>query len=245
MRKGFVYGAVALWLFALLTFIWNREERDWAVEAFSELDWDQASCAVQFCGQYEGTASGEEKEELFTRIARGLGITDGYTLGWSEAGGRETLVFQKYGKNGDTQMVWAMVPEEEEIYEGTLEAMSVTIKLKSPEQFLLWQEKLGEVCRQEGFSGQSGFLLTERQKGQMGLEERNRLAEKLLSRMDVGDVFGSQTMELYTLYGYSPRISDSIFTQGQEINLNLAVSYDEIRDETVFYFGSPVLKNDF
>jgi hypothetical protein len=50
---------------------------------------------------------------------------------------------------------------------------------------------------------------------------------------------------LYTVYAYAKGAGETKTLPEGEVNLNLAVSYDELQDETVFYLGCPILVSDW
>ena len=246
MKKGLAYAAAGLWLVVLLQFIWKADgQPDKVMEAFHSTSVTENGCVLQFHGQYAKDTDGEEKERLFIQVAERLGIKDGYVLGWNESEGQETLVFEKEGRNGDTQMIWSVLSGDASVYDGTVEAVSIQIKLQETDQVLAWQKHLQEICEQTGFFGQTDFCLSGSYSGKMDLAARNQTAERILSDMGAGQITGRRTMEVYTLYSYTPEIAGSVFTNGREINLNLAIYYDEQTDQTILYVGSPILKNDF
>ena len=54
-----------------------------------------------------------------------------------------------------------------------------------------------------------------------------------------------QTSDYYVAYGYTSGIAFCKKINGQKINLNLAITYDETSDETTVYLGVPLLNTDF
>ncbi|MCI9486606.1 MAG: hypothetical protein HFI64_06420 [Lachnospiraceae bacterium] len=81
--------------------------------------------------------------------------------------------------------------------------------------------------------------------GRLSREEQRGLAEALLERMGARRVAGVDEETLYTVYAYAKGAGATKTLPEGEVNLNLAVSYDELEDETVFHLGCPILVSDW
>ena len=103
-------------------------------------------------------------------------------------------------------------------------------------------------CRidREGYPGEGGYLELEgRIPGELSRKEQRILAEALLEKMGAKWVAGVDEEALYTVYAYAKGAGETKTLPEGEVNLNLAVSYDELQDETVFYLGCPMLVSDW
>ena len=81
--------------------------------------------------------------------------------------------------------------------------------------------------------------------GELSREEQRFLAEALLERMGAKQVAGVDEDALYTVYAYAKGAGETKTLPEGKVNLNLAVTYDEGKDETVFYLGCPILVSDW
>ena len=63
--------------------------------------------------------------------------------------------------------------------------------------------------------------------------------------MGAKQVAGVDEEALYTVYAYAKGAGETKTLPEGEVNLNLAVSYDELEDETVFHLGCPILVSDW
>lgn len=81
--------------------------------------------------------------------------------------------------------------------------------------------------------------------GELSREEQRALAEVLLEKMGARQVTGIDEEALYTIYAYVRGAGETKTLPEGEVNLNLAVTYDELRDETVFHLGCPILVSDW
>lgn len=92
---------------------------------------------------------------------------------------------------------------------------------------------------------QKGGMIKGHLSGSLSLEQQEQLASRLFHAWG-GTIQSEQTTEnYYVAYGYTSGISFYKKINGQKINLNLAITYNEISDETTVYLGIPLLKTDF
>ncbi|MCI9068169.1 MAG: hypothetical protein HFI65_05785 [Lachnospiraceae bacterium] len=100
-------------------------------------------------------------------------------------------------------------------------------------------------CRILRAGGGDYLELEGRLPGELSREEQRVLAEALLERMGAKQVAGVDEEALYTVYAYAKGAGETKTLPEGEVNLNLAVSYDELEDETVFHLGCPILVSDW
>ena len=92
---------------------------------------------------------------------------------------------------------------------------------------------------------QKGGQIKGHLSGEMTSSQKEQLASRLFHVW--GGVLKDtrQTSDYYVAYGYTSGIAFCKKINGQKINLNLAITYDEISDETTVYLGVPLLNTDF
>ena len=90
-----------------------------------------------------------------------------------------------------------------------------------------------------------GLTLIGSVPGDMSMEEKGKRADRLFRSLDAAVVEAVRKEELYTLYGLSSEIKDSVCYGEKEINLNLAFAYNELEDKTVMYLAVPFIQVDY
>lgn len=90
-----------------------------------------------------------------------------------------------------------------------------------------------------------GLTLIGSVPGDMSMEEKGKRADRLFRSLDAAVVEAVRKEELYSIYGFSTEIKDSICYGEKEINLNLAFAYDELEDKTVMYLAVPFIQIDY
>ena len=92
---------------------------------------------------------------------------------------------------------------------------------------------------------EEGGLIKGRLSGRLTSDQKEKLASRLFHVWGGALKNTHQTSDYYVAYGYTSGIAFCKKINGQRINLNLAITYDEISDETTVYLGVPLLKTDF
>lgn len=89
-------------------------------------------------------------------------------------------------------------------------------------------------------------ILHEREeKGKMGLLEMELEAGDLLTSYKGEMVKVLQGENFYSFYGYTDKIDNYVVTDGEKVNLNLVITYNEEKDVTHVIWATPFLNEDF
>lgn len=89
------------------------------------------------------------------------------------------------------------------------------------------------------------LLLEKEIAGKMNETEMEQEAQALLQSYDgemVKEIIGEN---YFSFYGYTNKISNWIVADGERINLNLVITYDETRDVTKIVWATPFWNEDF
>ena len=81
--------------------------------------------------------------------------------------------------------------------------------------------------------------------GIMTMDEKGEAADKVFHSLDAYVVEEVREEDLYTVYGHSSVFRDSVCYGENEINLNLAFTYDEAKKETMVYLAVPYIQMDY
>ena len=84
-----------------------------------------------------------------------------------------------------------------------------------------------------------------RYDGKITLQERDTVADGLIEEMGARIVTENRDMRLYTIYAYSPYISDYEIQDGEAVNINIAMYYNEKEDQTYLYAAVPLVGLDY
>lgn len=91
----------------------------------------------------------------------------------------------------------------------------------------------------------NGIFYEREAVGRMEVLEMELEARKLLTAYKGEMVKTLYGENFYCFYGYSDRIRNYVVSDGEKINLNLVITYDEENDVTHIVWATPFLNEDF
>ncbi|WP_227762527.1 YwmB family TATA-box binding protein [Zhaonella formicivorans] len=108
-----------------------------------------------------------------------------------------------------------------------------------------WQEKAKAAFKKLGASPKVSVIFTGTLEKELTLVQKERLVYEMFKEVAALRVEGVSGPELVSISGYTPLIKDSLKVDGRKINLNIALSYDDIAGKTVVRVGSPLLNGEY
>ena len=93
--------------------------------------------------------------------------------------------------------------------------------------------------------GIGDFTLEAAIPGKLSLTEKKKAENRLFHSLSAQVVEAVREEDLYTVYGISPLFRETVCYGENEINLNLAFSYDETKKETKVYLAVPYIRTDY
>ena len=99
---------------------------------------------------------------------------------------------------------------------------------------------------QDNQSGSDTQILHQREvAGKMGVLEMELEAGDLLTSYKGEMVKALQGENFYSFYGYTDKIDNYVVADGENVNLNLVITYNEEKDVTHVIWVTPFLNEDF
>ena len=81
--------------------------------------------------------------------------------------------------------------------------------------------------------------------GNLLLETKNKMADRMIDSLNGAVVFENRQDDLYTIYAYTGLLDEYIKVDGNKINVQVAMSYDEENDSTKIYLATPIISGDW
>ncbi len=190
----------------------------------------------------------EDKEKLIDYVSSQLGITD--TLDKKVVKGNTTVsvTAKVEGKASTTDIeAISITSESKEKIMQTTQYLYITIDIFDQMSSVLgYKDIIEDTLDEAGLeSVDSSILLTGVYQGKLSLLDKNNITDQILDTLEAEVVAENRTEGIYTVYAYTPNISHYIEAEGSRVNLNIAFSYDENKEETSIYLASPVINEDY
>ncbi len=92
---------------------------------------------------------------------------------------------------------------------------------------------------------QKGGLLKGSISGKLTQEQKQRIVKSMFGQEGGTCLYEKETDGYYVAYGFTGGIPLRKQVGGMNINMNIAITYDENEDKSIVYFGVPVIRGDF
>ncbi len=201
--------------------------------AFGITEYSYISAKIAAYGEYDVKLDTEAMEKFVRNIACDTGIAspdirnDG-----------ERIICEKASENAD--FVMTVIPQNDTNH------ISLVLDLKDNiESAETYDRLIKEVFEAEHIEGNVNLYFEGRISGMLNYEEKNYVADEMLTYLSAKTVTESRENETYTIYAYTDRIENYVRSIGRKININITASYDEINNETVIYLATPLNNLDY
>lgn len=237
-----------LWMAAGMQILAGKTETKEASvsEVFSRIGETDREGIVEYYGQLEEDKRVllmEKREEYLRNIAGELGISDHILISRMYGENSQTTVLKKQGANADTSLRLVTWRESGKI---TKQTLLVHISLDSDlEMALRVRRKLKSIIDNDMKVVRSSASVSGKYEGKLSLAERNRIADGLLADIEADVVTDNRDMQLYTVYGYTPYLKESVKQGRKNVNVNIAMYYSETENKTCVYGAVPLVGIDY
>lgn len=250
MRKIFLVLVTLLWIVAGIQLIrnLNKEDEGQIVQAFNKTNCMGAESRVQASGQIiDGYKTKEEQTKILEKIARELGIKGSYEIGEEKEEKRSVVSLYREAAQAETSL--RVISVENEISENIMETVQyllVEIRLYDKlECAVLYKENLEKIMRGMGISAEISLQFSGELQGEVSREERDSLVDQLLKSISGKVCQKHEEAGLYTVYAYTELVDEYQRISGKNINVTIAVTYDETKNHTTLYLATPLMKDNY
>lgn len=214
-----------------------------AVAAFSVIDETvigEVICGYGYFGNME--LSSKTKKNMLTNLALKLGIEDGYVFSEEQGEAFSKMVLTKEGKYATTYLR-IMTLEGEDAPE-----QHITMQIESggsvKEAFSLYK-RVEKVYEEIGIEGNVSIEINMEQQGFVRKNQKEELVETIFDLAKAKEVGSIRENGIDTVYGYAKAEPCCLMLSGEKVNMQLAFSYDEVKDVTQIKMGFPLVNSSY
>lgn len=243
-RKRWIIALFILWTLAAGQLAQGHaREEERVAQVFARVGEEAQTSVVEYYGVYEKDfLNHSERESFLRKIAGELGITDHIEVSETSEEGREETRLCKDGSKADTVLRFLTSSAEG----GTRQYMIVNLTMQGGmDQACAYRDKLKEILDPYMEDSRSSANVIGSYRGELSLEERNQIADTFFEQVDAKIVSENRDMNLYTIYGYTPWITEYEMQEEEPFNVNIAMHYHEGEDRTYVYAAVPAVGLDY
>lgn len=240
-----LYIAAVLWVAVATQMIVNRifQEEAQITEAFIKSETQELQSSLEILAEYKADfLSEDDKKDLIYKIADSIGliIDDDITV-WEE-GTRSEYFYFKQAKKASTKIKVISVEQKEEdvtkMQHYIIVELSILQGIESIDQYKnILENTLSDLGAKDKqitlkYEGSKDGDLTTEQKHEIATLLVRDLQGKIALEYDEGD--------LYTVYAYTGMLNEYVTSMGNKINIQIAITYNEISNKTKITLATPI-----
>ncbi|MDO4453714.1 MAG: YwmB family TATA-box binding protein [Eubacteriales bacterium] len=242
MRKRWIVIFIMLWVLAgIQVFKNNLAEREQQMtEVFAQIGTEEKNSETEYFGKMKGSFMDEEERKQFlVKTAGQLGITEmGNVIEEQREGHILTQITAENTRSRTELKILTMSSKEQ--------YLCVRISFENDlYSAMYYRTRLSDLLEEKVEHPQNTMTAYGFYRGNLTVEEKDKITEEILDCFGAHTVSRQETEQLYTTYGYTGGIKDYIMLGDQAVNLNIAMTYNEIKDKTKVYVAIPVMSESY
>ena len=245
-----LYIAGVLWIAVFTQIIMNRVFLNSLeiAEAFVKINTEDKECSLEIVAPYHNEfLSEKDKRDILHHIANSIGLNIDSDIMMVREAEKTEYSYHKQAKKAETTI--KIVSIQEEIDSGIRIKHYIVVRLNIKESInsidkyrKLIEESLDELNISER---QVNVLYEGIVDGLMSKTDKEELARSMVKDLQGEVAFDYQQGESYTVYAYTGLIDEYIETVGCKINIQIAMTYDELAEKTRIYLATPILNESW
>lgn len=253
MRKVKVIGYVVgiLWLVVAVQLIVNHSFKDEnkMLDAFTNTKSQVVKSQLKVVGQYGAKyLTEEDKQTMIKFVAGKIGLEADTPIEKTQGTKTLTYALQKQGTYADTNIEFISVDTENktkatETKQYLMVTLTIYEKLNNILNYKNMVEKALDELQLDSYD--TVIFFEGCYDGQLSLDKKNEIVEEVLQQLQGRIVVDHRGEDLFTVYCYTPLVDESIVSEGQKVNINLAFHYNEEANQTRLYMASPILNEEY
>lgn len=185
-----------------------------------------------------------DQKQMIHFVAERIGLTMDSEPSAVNEESRSGFIYQKYAKYAETQ-IKVIAPVAQNGTQRYYLIVNLTLFDDDGEGAIYYKALLADVAEElSAAQKQVSVQITGTYPHGMTLAARDRLTDRILKKLGCEIVCENREEELYTVYAYTKGMGEYILSGNDRINVQLAMYYDEIKDETVLCVASPVITGE-
>lgn len=218
-------------------------------EAFANTNSNIVESKVEVAADYGSRyLNNEDKEKLIKYIATSIGLNTDYEIIQKKGSKSVEYKAEKKSRNGEASV--ELISIEKETDHDTREIkhyILVNVGIYENSNSIINYKEIIEDAMEEldVLDYQSIVRFNGVYNGELTLEEKTEITNELLQNLEAKVISESREDDLFIIYGYTGLIKEYIITNGNKININVVITYDEQTDKTNIYLASPILNEDY
>lgn len=245
-----LYIAAVLWIAVFTQIVMNRVffNSYEIAEAFVKTNTEDMECSLEVIAQHHSEFLSEaDKKDILNHLADSIGLDINSDISIVSEGEKTEYSYYKLAKKAETSIKIVSIQEEIDRDIRIRHYIVVRLNIKESINSIRKYRKLIEEYL-------DGLNIRERQvnvlyeglvDGLMSKADKEEMASLLVKELQGEVAFDYRQGESYTVYAYTGLIDEYIETVGCKINIQIAMTCDELLGKTKIYLATPIINQSW
>lgn len=240
MKKYQIWFLVLVWGMVIMQGILNITAKNdqKLLEAFEASESIPLEGKVIVSGSLgEDKLDNKTKKNLLISLAKQTGLTKDYQIDTKEEDGVTTMTLKK---EGGEEGVWLRIASSE-----NNNYLTTEVAIEDAQEILVLKEQLENLLEQKGIKTESSLYVHGDFRKLLDRTEKNAVEEKLIDILEADIVLQYKDEYSDTVYAYSPLLSDYYERNGDKINIQIVLNYNDSGENTQLYLAFPFYNESY
>lgn len=244
------YIAVVLWIAVATQMLVNRmfQEEARISEAFVKTNTEEMQSSIEIAGEYRsGFLSNEDKKKLICDLAAEIGLKIDKEISVWEEDTRSEYYFFKQAKKASSEIKIISVERNENdavrMKHYIIVRLTICEGIQSIDRYKVILEKAFDRLKVEGV--QITLKYEGNREGDMTTQQKHELAQLLIDELQGRIALEYDEGDIFTVYGYTGMLKEYVTTMDHKINIQIAISYNELTNKTRIELATPIMEEDW
>lgn len=244
-----LYIVAVLWVAVATQVIVNRvfKQEIQITEAFVKSNTEQMKSSLELVADYKaGDLSKKTKKELINKIADSIGLIIEDDISTLEDGTRSEYYYYKQAKKASSEIKVVSINQNanpSDTQNFIIVRLSVLDGIKNIEKY---KKLLDNAIKDLGIKNKQITLEYEGNKdGNITKKQKQEIARLLVKELQGEIALEYDEGDIYTVYAYTGMLNEYVTSAGNKINIQIAITYNELTNKTKITLATPVLNENW
>jgi hypothetical protein len=241
-----LYMTAVLWLAVVTQIGVNRlfDKEFQITEAFVKTDMQQMESSIEIAAEYNMNSIREkDKRDVIANIAEAMGLVMDKDITIIKDGSRSEYSFTKQAKQAESEIKIISMEHKEHNVIRMKHYIIVRLHVSQGIQNMEWYKNVIEDSLKK--MGVENWQVTMQFTGNLdkarSVKEKKQIAQSLVKKLQGKMAIDYAQGDLYTVYAYSGLIKEYIISMERKVNIQIAISYNDLTDKTTVVLATPIL----
>jgi hypothetical protein len=245
-----LYIATVLWVAVATQMVVNKVfQEDFKItEAFVKTDTEEMQSSIEVVAEYKsGTISDDNKKEVILDLADAIGLNVDEEITVWEEDTRSEYYYVKQAKQATSEIKIVSMEQEEQddviIKNYIIVRISILQGIQSVDQY---KSVLEDALQKLGVESKQFTLKFEgNREGNLSTDQKHEVASLLVGELQGKIALEYDEGDLFTVYAYTGMLNEYVTTMGNKINIQIAITYNELTNKTKIALATPILNENW